>query len=356
MGDRSPGTAGQPEPPSSGCGDPALAGSHRATPDSAARALSTPHGRPFRSRQGPRGGDPHGHSPGSPDERYLWTALALIAAFMAAEVVAAALSGSLALLADAAHMLTDAAAIAAAIVAARLASRPARGVWTFGLKRAEILSAAVNGITLLVLAAVLTYEAVHRLIDPPPVHGLPVLLVALAGVGVNLVATWVLAKANRTSLNVRGAFQHILTDLYAFLGTAAAGLVIYLSGYTRADPLATLLVAGLMVHAAWGLLRDSGRVLLQAAPEDIDIDDVRDHMLEVPHVLSVHDLHAWTLTSKLPVLSAHVVVPEECFREGRAGHVLDHLQACLGGHFDVEHSTFQLEPAGHDDHEYEVHH
>lgn len=312
--------------------------------------------RPYDEPRVPAGTDGRTGGGRSPDERYLWAAFGLIMAFMAAEVAVAVLSGSLALLADAAHMLSDAAAIAAAIVAAALARRPARGAWTFGLKRAEILSAGINGITLLVLAAVLAYEAVHRLFDPPAVEGLPVLFVAVAGVGVNLAATWVLARADRTSMNVQGAFQHILTDLYAFLGTAAAGLIIYLTGYTRADPIATLLVAGLMLHAAWRLLRDSGRVLLQAAPDDVDIDDVRDHMLEVPHVQSVHDLHAWTLTSKLPVLSAHVVVSDDCFTAGRAGHVLDHLQACLGGHFDVEHSTFQLEPAGHDDHEYELHH
>lgn len=275
---------------------------------------------------------------------------------MAAEIAIALISGSLALIADAGHMLTDAGAIAAAIVAARLARRPARGAWTFGLKRAEILSAAANGVTLLVLAAIIGYEAVHRLLDPPAVQGLPVLVVALAGVAVNLAVTWILAKADRTSLNVEGAFQHILTDLYAFLGTAAAGLVIYLAGYMRADPIASLLVCALMLRAAWVLLRDSGRVLLQAAPDDVDIADVRNHILEVPHVLDVHDLHAWTLTSRLPVLSAHIVVTEACFTTGCAGHVLDHLQECLDGHFDVEHSTFQLEPAGHDDHEYAVHH
>lgn len=275
---------------------------------------------------------------------------------MAAEIAIALISGSLALIADAGHMLTDAGAIAAAIVAARLARRPARGAWTFGLKRAEILSAAANGVTLLVLAAIIGYEAVHRLLDPPAVQGLPVLVVALAGVAVNLAVTWILAKADRTSLNVEGAFQHILTDLYAFLGTAAAGLVIYLAGYMRADPIASLLVCALMLRAAWVLLRDSGRVLLQAAPDDVDIADVRSHILEVPHVLDVHDLHAWTLTSQLPVLSAHIVVTEACFTTGCAGHVLDHLQECLEGHFDVEHSTFQLEPAGHDDHEYAVHH
>lgn len=275
---------------------------------------------------------------------------------MAAEIAIALISGSLALIADAGHMLTDAGAIGAAIVAARLARRPARGAWTFGLKRAEILSAAVNGVTLLVFAAIIGYEAVHRLLDPPAVQGVPVLAVALAGVAVNLAVTWILAKADRTSLNVEGAFQHILTDLYAFLGTAGAGLVIVFAGYMRADPIASLLVCVLMLRAAWSLLRDSGRVLLQAAPQDVDITDVRDHILEVPHVLDVHDLHAWTLTSRLPVLSAHIVVTEACFTTGCAGHVLDHLQDCLEGHFDVEHSTFQLEPAGHGDHESAAHH
>ncbi len=324
-----------------------------------APASRAPDGSPRHSGPAPRRESPgrSGAADGAPvtDQRYLAVALALIAIFMVAEVVVAVMSGSLALLADAAHMLSDVMALAAAIVAARLARRPARGAWTFGLKRAEILSAAGNGITLLVVAVVIGYEAIHRLIDPPPVEGLPVLFVAVAGVAVNLAATWVLAKANRTSLNIRGAFQHILTDLYAFLGTAAAGLAIYLTGYVRADPLATLLVVALMLRAAWGLLRDSGRVLLQGAPHDVDVSDVRDHLLEIPHVIGVHDLHAWTLTSELPVLSAHIVVADGCFTAGQAGHVLDHLQACLGGHFDVEHSTFQLEPAGHDDHEFELH-
>ena len=311
---------------------------------------------PHRGRGGHgHGAEKDGQITAEADQRYLAIALGLLVTFMVGEIVVAVLSGSLALLADAGHMLTDAGALAAAIVAARLARRPARGRWSFGLKRTEILSAAVNGVTLLLFAVVIGYEGIRRLFDPPPVEGLPVLIVALIGVGVNVLATWILAKANRTSLNVEGAFQHVLTDLYGFLGTAVAGLVIYFTGFARADPIASLLVCGLMLHAAWGLLRDSGRVLLQAAPEGVDLGDVRKHLLEIPHVTAVHDLHAWTLTSAQPVLSAHVVVTEECFTWGRAGHVLDHLQACLGGHFDVEHSTFQLEPAGHDYHEHEVH-
>lgn len=304
-------------------------------------------------------GSRHGHEHGvsaDADRRYLAIALGLILAFMAVEVVVAFVSGSLALLADAGHMLTDAAAIGGSMWALHLAARPARGAWTYGFQRAEILSAAVNGITLLAVAVLVGYEAIRRLIDPPPVAGTPLLVVALAGVAVNLAATWVLAKANRTSMNIEGSFQHILTDLYAFLGSAVAGLVIVLTGWERADPIASLLVVTLMLRASWGLLSASGRVLLEAAPEGVDLAEVRTHLLELPDIAAVHDLHAWTVTSGLPALSAHVVVTDGCFPTGRAGVVLDELQTCLAGHFDVAHSTFQLEPAGHTDHETSAHH
>jgi cobalt-zinc-cadmium efflux system protein len=182
-----------------------------------------------------------------------------------------------------------------------------------------------------------------------------VLGVALGGAVVNLAATWILARADRSSLNVRGAFAHILTDLYAFAGTAAAGLVIILTGWSRADAVASLLVAALMLRAAWGLLGEAGLILLQAAPSTVSLETVRAHIAEVDHVLDVHDLHAWTLTSNLPTLSAHVVVEDHCFASGHAPQILDTLQACLGDHFDVEHSTFQLEPASHADHEHGRH-
>lgn len=304
--------------------------------------------------QGHAGQGHAGHSHGvaaDADVRYLAVALGLISAFMVGEVIAAVASGSLALFADAGHMLTDVAALAASVWAARLAARPAGGRWTYGLKRAEILSALGNGVTLAVIAAVITIEAVTRLVSPPAVQGSVVLGVALAGAAVNVVATAVLARANRSSLNVQGAFAHIVTDLYAFVGTAVAGLVIVLTGWVRADAVASLVVAGLMVHAAWGLLRDAGRILLQAAPDDVSLDEVRAHILGVEHVIGVHDLHAWTLTSNLPSLSAHVVVEDHCFASGHAPQILDSLQACLGEHFDVEHSTFQLEPASHTAHE-----
>ncbi len=285
------------------------------------------------------------------DRRQLWVALLLLLAFMVGEVIVAVASGSLALLSDAGHMLSDVGAIGASLWAIRLAARPATGAWTFGWKRAEILSAAANGITLLVVSGIVGIEAIRRLIDPPPVDGGPVLVVALVGVLVNIVAAWVLAKANRSSLNVDGAYQHILTDLYGFIGTVVAGIVILTTGYNRADAIASLVVVALMLKAAWGLLRDSGRVLLEAAPEGIDLDQVRGHLLENEHVHDVHDLHVWTVTSNLPTLSAHVVIDDSCFTDGHAPQLLDTLQACLGDHFDVEHSTFQLEPASHAGHE-----
>jgi cobalt-zinc-cadmium efflux system protein len=285
------------------------------------------------------------------DRRRLRVALALLVAFMAGEVITAVLSGSLALLADAGHMLTDAGAIAAALWAARLADRPAAGAWTFGWKRAEILSAAGNGITLLVVSGIVTVEAVTRLIHPPRVEGLPVVVTAAAGIAVNIAVAWALAEKSRSSLNVAGVFRHVLTDLYGFIGTVIAGIVILATGWTRADAVASLAVVALMLKAAWELLRDSGRILLEAAPADMDLDDVRAHLLGTDHVQAVHDLHAWTVTSGLPALSAHIVVDEACFTGGYAPRLLDQLQACIAGHFDVEHSTFQFEPGAHAGHE-----
>jgi cobalt-zinc-cadmium efflux system protein len=289
------------------------------------------------------------------DTRYLRIALGLIVGFMVVEVVVAIWSGSLALLSDAGHMLTDAAAVAMSLWAIRLADRPASGIWTFGWKRVEIVSASVNGITLMVVSCVVAFEAVRRLVEPPQVSGAPVLVVALLGVVVNVVAAWVLAKANRSSLNVEGAYQHILTDAYGFIATSIAAVVIIVTGFTRADAIASLIVVALMLYAAWGLLRDSGRVLLEAAPMGVDLDEIRVHLMENGHVQDVHDLHVWTVTSDLLALSAHLVVDDSCFHDGHTVELLDEMQGCLGGHFDVEHSTFQFEPAGHVDHEHEGH-
>lgn len=307
----------------------------------------------------PRSGSAgHGHARAvDPDRnrRRLLAALALIVAFMAGEVGAAVVSGSLALLADAGHMLTDAGALAGSVWAGKLAARPPAGVWTFGLKRAEIISAAANGVTLAAIGLVIVVEGVVRLIHPSPVAGGVVLIVAVAGMVVNAAATWILAKGSHSSLNVRGAFAHLVTDLYAFTGTAAAGLVIILTGWRRADAVASLLVAALMARAAWGLLRDAGRILLQAAPEHVDLSAVRAHLREVHDVVGVHDLHVWTVTSGQPTLSAHVILADHCFRAGLAPEILDRLQDCLGAHFGIRHATFQLEPAAHAAHEEEVH-
>lgn len=304
--------------------------------------------------------DPHaGHTHGisvTADRRYLLGALGLLVAYLIGEVVVAVLSGSLALLSDAGHMLSDAGAIAVALWAMRWAARPAAGAWTFGWKRAEILSALGNGVTLLVIAALVAAEAIRRLtVGSPDVHGGPVLVVALVGIVVNVAAAWLLARANRRSLNVEGAYQHILTDLYGFIGTAVAAVVILVTGWSRADAIASLVVVALMLHAGWGLLLASGRVLLEAAPASTSLDDIRRHLLDVDHVLDVHDLHVWTVTSDLPSLSAHLVVADSCFSDGHAPQILDQVQSCLGGHFDVEHSTFQLEPRSHGEHEHAFH-
>lgn len=282
-----------------------------------------------------------GHSHGvsaDADRGKLRIALALILGFMAAEVVAGILANSLALLSDAAHMLTDAAAIALSLVALRLSKRPARGHMTFGLKRAEILSAQINGVTLLVLATIIAIEGVRRLIDPPGVDGGLVLFVALAGIVVNLAATAVLASANRQSLNVEGSFQHILTDLYAFVGTAIAAAVILTTGFNQADALASLMVAALMLRSAYGLLRDSGRIFLEASPKGIDPDLIGRTMAAQPGVVEVHDLHVWEVTSEFPALSAHVTVGKDadCHRARLE------LAELIEREFDIHHTTLQV--------------
>jgi len=278
------------------------------------------------------------------DRRWLTITLALIVCYMAAEVILGLIAGSLALLSDAAHMLTDAFSIGLALVAMRLAARPARGTFTFGLKRVEILSAQVNGLTLLLLSVWLGYEAVDRLITPPDVNGALVLYTALTGIVVNLAATWCLARANRSSLNVEGAFQHILTDLFAFIGTAVAGGIILLTGWLRADALASLVVVILMLKAGVGLVRASGRVFLEAAPAGTHPDAVGDDMARHDGVAEVHDLHLWEITSGQPALSAHVLVRPglDCHRLRRS------LEDLLLHRYDISHTTLQVDHLGAD--------
>ncbi|HEX5268052.1 MAG TPA: cation diffusion facilitator family transporter [Acidimicrobiales bacterium] len=298
----------------------------------------------------------HHHVDESTDRRSLLIALGLISAFMVAEVTAAVLAHSLALLADAGHMLIDAGALAGALWAIRLAAQPVSARWSYGFKRAEILAASVNGVTLVVVGGIVLVAAVQRLLHPIRVAGPTILAVALAGVVVNVSATWVLAGARSSGLNVEGAFQHIVTDAAGFIATAVAAAVIITTGYRRADAIASLVVVGLMGRAAWGLLRASGHILLEGTPEGVDLDAVRRHLLAADdHVLEVHDLHAWVLTSSLPAISAHVVVDDSCFADGHAPQILDALQAALIGEFDVEHSTIQLEMAGHSEHELGAH-
>ena len=286
----------------------------------------------------------HSHAPADASARRLAIALALLVGLMAGEVVAGILASSLALLSDAAHMLTDAGALALALVALRLARRPAVGAMTYGLKRSEILSAQVNGATLLVLGLLIVVEGVRRLVLPPAVAGAVVLVVALAGVVVNLAATWVLHGADRRSLNVEGAFQHVLTDLVAFLATAVAGLVIVVTGFDRADGIASLFVAAVMLRAAWGLLRESGRVFMEAAPRGLDVDAIGRAMVAQPGVHEVHDLHVWEVTSGFPALSAHVLVghDNDCHAARRA------LEAVLHDRFGIEHTTLQVDHEGGD--------
>jgi cobalt-zinc-cadmium efflux system protein len=282
----------------------------------------------------------HSHAVGAQvDRRMLALALGINLAFFCVEVVTGILADSLALLSDAAHMLGDTGALALALVAARLSLRDPKGSMTFGLKRGEILSAQVNGLALLVLGVLIVIEAVGRLADPPEVDAALVLWVGLAGVLVNLAAAWALIRANRESLNVEGAFQHTLLDAVASLGAAVAAVVILITGFQRADPIASLLVAVLMFTSAWGLLRASGRVLLEAAPEGTDPGEIGRAMCESPGVVEVHDLHVWEVTSGFPALAAHVVVgPDVDSNIARL-----QLAELLESRFEIGHTTLQVE-------------
>jgi cobalt-zinc-cadmium efflux system protein len=284
----------------------------------------------------------HAHDHGVSAEteiRPLSYALALIVAFMAVEVTIALIAHSLALLSDAAHMLVDAAALGMSVWAARLARRPAGGRMTFGFRRAEILAAQANGATLLLLGAAIVIESLRRLGSPPDVRGGLVLGTALAGAAVNLAALWQVSRANRRNLNVEGSYRHLLTDLYAFAGTAVAGLVVWTTGFERADPIASLAVAASMLATAWPLLRRSGRVLLEAAPEGVSPDEVAAAIRGHGGVTDVHDLHVWEISSGFSALSAHVLVGrgEDCHRIRRE------LETVLHDRFGLEHTTLQVE-------------
>jgi cobalt-zinc-cadmium efflux system protein len=285
-----------------------------------------------------------GHSHGlssNADRRYLTAALVLIVGFMAFEVVVGIVAHSLALLSDAGHMLTDAGALVLSLVVIRLVQRPSSGTLTYGMRRAEVLSGQANGAVLLVLGALVTYEGLSRLVNPPHVAGPLVTIVAAVGVVVNVAAAWVLAKANRQSLNVEGSFQHILTDLYAFIGTLIAGVVIIVTGFDRADAIASLVVAALMFKSGYDLQRKTMRVLLESSPEGIAPDDVGWAMAHSEHVKQVHDLHLWELAPGHPLLTAHVLVAPkvDCHAVRRA------LEQMLHERFRIAHTTLQVDHA-----------
>jgi len=287
---------------------------------------------------------PHGHSPTpsrAAERGALKAALTLIVAFMLVEVTVGVLAHSLALLSDAVHMLTDAVALAIALVAARLAALPASGAMTYGLGRAEILSAQANGVTLLVLSVLIVIDAISRLVSPPNVHGGPVLIVAIAGIVVNLVAVRILARGSgrKRSLNVEGSYRHILTDLYGFIATAVAAVVIIATGFDRADAIASLLIAVLLLQAAYHLLLASGRVFMEAAPAGLDPEQIGRELAAQPGVVEVHDLHVWEVTSGFPALSAHVVVRagDDCHERRRQ------LQQVVRDRFAINHTTLQVD-------------
>ncbi|MFE1167090.1 cation diffusion facilitator family transporter [Nocardiopsis sp. NPDC058789] len=294
----------------------------------------------------------HDHGPitaGAANSRRLALVLGLMLVVAVVQVTGATFSGSLALLADAGHTVTDSFGVALALAAVWIAARPATSKRTFGFQRAEILAAAVNAIVLFALCAFIVVEAVDRLRDPAEVSGLGMVVVAAFGLVMNIVAMLVLRSGAKESLNVKGAYLEVMSDALASVGVIVGGLIVWLTGWQQADTLVSLGIAAIIVPRAWALLKEAVHVLLEATPKGMDLSEVREHLMNHPAVIDVHDLHAWTITSGVPVMSAHVVVAEDDLRD--SGRMLDELHECLTGHFDVEHSTLQLEPPGHADHE-----
>lgn len=296
-------------------------------------------------------GHSHAHAGGTATGRHrhrLVLVLVLTLGVVAVQAVGGAVSGSLALLADAGHMLTDAAGVGIALLATRLATRPATNARTFGLQRAEVLAALANALLLGGLGIWVVVEAVRRWGDPPEVATGLMLAVALVGAAANVVSLLLLREGQKESLNLRGAYLEVLGDLLGSVAVVVAAVVILVTGYRRADVIASVAIGLLILPRAWALLREVVDVLLEATPRGVDLDQVRAHIRRVPGVVDVHDLHAWTITSGVPALSAHVVVDDVCLTTGLSGRVLGDLATCLGSHFDVAHCTFQLEPVGHD--------
>jgi len=286
----------------------------------------------------------------------LWIAIAIIGAFLVVQVIGAVFSGSLALLADAGHMASDLIGLVIALVAAFVAARPATDRQTYGYRRAEVFGALVNGVILLVVAVSVGVAAIGRLMtgaegEAHEVQGVPMLVVATLGLLANVAALLVLRSGAKDSINLRGAYLEVLGDLIGSVLVIIAAVVIVVTGFDAADPIASIAIAVLIVPRALSLLRDVVRVLFESAPADTDVAEIREHILGTHGVVAVHDVHVWQITSGSPVFSAHVEVEPEVFESGSAGALLDELGGCLSDHFDVAHSTFQLEPAGRAEHE-----
>ncbi|MFT2706561.1 cation diffusion facilitator family transporter [Clavibacter zhangzhiyongii] len=303
------------------------------------------------------GSGSHDHGAATTDRRRLVIAIAITAAVLVVEVVGALVSGSLALLADAGHMTSDLLALGIALAATIIAARPATDRHTFGFQRGEVLGALVNGLILAVVAVVVAVQGVERLLAPEGSAVDPGVMLVAAGIGLvaNVAALVVLRGGAGRSLNMRGAYLEVLGDAFGSVATIAAGVVIAATGSGRADAVASLVIAALIVPRAVVLLRDVVRVLNESTPVGTEPERIRAHLLETPGVTAVHDVHVWAITTGSPVFTAHVVVEQEVFREGRTGELLDRLSGCLDDHFDVEHSTFQLEPEEHAGHEHRHH-
>jgi cobalt-zinc-cadmium efflux system protein len=296
-------------------------------------------------------GDDHAVTATNAHRNRLIIVLVITFAVLIAEVVGGLIAGSLALLADAGHVLTDATGLIMALIAASLATRAATVKRTFGLQRAEVLAALGNALLLVAVAVWVLIMAVDRLRDPVQIRSGLMLAVAVVGALANLAGLLVLRPGQSKSLNMRGAYLEVFGDFVGSLAVIVAAVLILITGWMPFDAIASLGIVILIIPRAWSLLREVVDVLLEATPRGVDLDEVRDHILRVRGVVDVHDLHAWTITSGVPVLSAHVIVDHACISEGRSGEVLDRLGECLGGHFDVSHCTFQLEPVGHQEHE-----
>lgn len=302
-------------------------------------------------------GHSHDHASGrAEDRRRLLIVLSVTSSVVVVEAVGAWISGSLALLADAGHMLTDAAGILIALSASLIATRPANPQRTFGYHRVEILAAIVNALILLGLCGYLAYAGIRRLVDPAEIEAGQMLIFAAVGLGANVVSLLILTRRKDNSLNMRGAYLEVLSDTFGSVAAILAGVVVLVTDFYRADSIASLLIAALVLPRAWALLREALGVLLESAPPGLDVEEVRQHLCRADGVVDVHDLHAWTITSGMPALSAHVTVTDQALAERGVGQILDELTGCVGTHFGIDHATLQIEPESHRDHEHDTEH